>query len=67
MQKVTQGKGKVKPRDTRPRRIVGVCAMARELGVSRTSIYEVARGLATSARIEAYLREHNVKVAKRRA
>ena len=67
MHKVAQERAQVKPRETRPRRIIGICAMARELGVSRTTIYEVARGMTTSARIEAALRERGIRVEKRRA
>ena len=67
METLAQRQGKVKPRDFRSRRIVGIGALAKEAGVSVKSLYLVARGRMTSARLEAFLTERGVKVEKRRA
>lgn len=58
--------GTTKPRDTRIRRIVGAVALAKEAGVSRTTLYGVARGTITSARVAALLRARGIWVDPKR-
>lgn len=47
------------------RRIIGVNELAKEAKCSRTMIYNVARGRATSARITAILQKHGIYVEPR--
>lgn len=46
--------------------IKGLSALAKEIGVNRTTLSQVAHGHRTSARLEAILLEHGIKVKKRK-